>query len=140
MQANYSKDFVAGFTKEAVAHGVSPYALAKSARDWALSNDMTERAGTTTSTTAMAVLSGLLGARKGRGLPGAVAGAAAGTAGGLLGALGGKVTGMVTPLRSAAEQKAHDSKLHMLANLLLPGVGKYNAQKRLERATVHKWE
>ena len=126
-----------GFIDTCAELGVDPAALVKRARDWGIGNDHLERAGTTTSTTAMAVLGALLGARKGAG--GAVAGAAGGVAGGLLGAGGGKITGAVTPLRSAADQKAYDSSLHLFKNLLVPGVAKYNATKRLERMRAHQW-
>ena len=127
-----------GFIDKCAELGIRPDVLLKSARDWGISNDRLERAGTTTSTTAMALLGGLLGARKGVG--GAIAGTAGGVAGGLLGAGGGKLTGAITPLRSKADQKAYDESLHLLKNLLVPGVAKYNATKRLERMRAHQWE
>jgi hypothetical protein len=126
-----------GFAAKCAELQVNPGALLKRARDWGLSNDRLERAGTTTSTATMTLLGALLGRRRGAG--GAAAGAVSGLVGGLLGAGGGKVTGALTPLRTKAEQQAHDQSLHLLKSLLIPGVAKYNATKRLERVRAHQW-
>ena len=135
MQYDIRQAYVAGFMKAAEVAGVDPRRLVKSSRDWGISNNATERAGSATSTTALAVLGALLGRRGGKSLAGGLIGGATGVAGNVV----GKTTGLLSPLRSSADQKAHDSRLHALANLLLPGYGKYNAQKRLERMQAHAW-
>jgi hypothetical protein len=131
--------YLVGFFKEAMANGVNPVGLLKYAANRGISNDITERAGTTTSTLTLGTLGSLIGKAGGRGLKGGVKGGVAGVSTGLLSALIGKITGVATSARTGAEQAKHNSTTHFLANLLLPGYGKYNAQKRLERARLHMW-
>ena len=101
-----------------------------------IGNSRLERMGTVTAPAVATLLGSLLG---GRGAARRLAGGVAGLGTGLLGNLGGSGLAYVTPTRSGEAQLKHDSVLHVLKNLLLPGVGTYNRAKRLEREQVHKW-
>ena len=147
--------FAAGFCKAAEVAGVDPAALYKAAAAagpkapskpaakspssdvvHGIGNSRLERMGTVTAPAVTALLGSLLG---GRGAARRLAGGVAGLGTGLLGNLGGSGLAYVTPTRSGEAQLKHDSVLHVLKNLLLPGVGSYNKAKRLEREQVHKW-